>query len=98
MHIHTHMHTSIQSDTAALLVPELDFAMESGTLGGRFTTVEGVLDLAWNQLRKSNPFAVGDSTQDTKMKDFLCRLKEVRVSPELILAICCCWIKVVCEN
>ncbi|GFR89691.1 zinc finger protein ZPR1 [Elysia marginata] len=33
----------LKSETASLRIPELDFDMEPGTLGGKFTTVEGLL-------------------------------------------------------
>lgn len=33
----------LKSDTAALISPELDLEVQPGTLGGRFTTVEGLL-------------------------------------------------------
>lgn len=35
----------LKSDTAALLSPELDLEVQPGTLGGRFTTVEGLLGM-----------------------------------------------------
>ncbi|GFO47007.1 Zinc finger protein zpr1 [Plakobranchus ocellatus] len=51
----------LKSETAGLRIPELDFEMEPGTLGGKFTTVEGLLEDAKNQLN-SNPFTSGDSS------------------------------------
>jgi ZPR1 zinc-finger domain len=33
----------LQSDTCAVLVPELELELVEGTLGGRFTTIEGLL-------------------------------------------------------
>ena len=32
-----------KSDTASFEIPELDFYMNAGTLGGKFTTIEGIL-------------------------------------------------------
>ena len=33
----------LKSETAAIRIPECDFDMQPGTLGGKFTTVEGIL-------------------------------------------------------
>ncbi|GFR80236.1 zinc finger protein ZPR1 [Elysia marginata] len=41
----------LKSETASLRIPELDFDMEPGTLGGKFTTLS------------NNPFFGGDSSQ-----------------------------------
>ncbi|KAJ5469036.1 Zinc fingerZPR1-type [Penicillium sp. IBT 31633x] len=50
----------LKSDTAALLSPELDLEVQPGTLGGRFTTVEGLLVEIKDQL-KGTIFDVDDS-------------------------------------
>ena len=67
----------LQAETATIAIPELDFELKSGTLGGRFTTVEGLLDQAKAQLQQTNPFAVGDSAAKSKLTEFLERLTEV---------------------
>lgn len=41
----------LKSDTCVLHSPELEFTVEPGTLGGRFTTVEGLLTEIRDQLR-----------------------------------------------
>lgn len=51
----------IKSDSAAVLIPEVDLELAPGTLGGKYTTVEGILDDIYKQLTESNPFALGDS-------------------------------------
>ncbi len=66
-----------QAETATVCIPELDFEVQSGTLGGRFTTVEGLLRQLSNQLKESNPFSLGDSASDTRLNEFLGRLAEV---------------------
>ena len=33
----------LQSDTCGVFIPEIDLELVEGTLGGRFTTVEGLL-------------------------------------------------------
>jgi zinc finger protein len=57
-------------------------------MGGRFTTVEGMLQEVKNQLEKSNPF-VGDSATNTKLKHFLEQLSEIidgkKLGVEIIL-------------
>ena len=58
----------LQSDTASLAVPELDFSVESGTLGGCFTTVEGLLVQARDQLKGAQPFT--DSLEESKNEKF----------------------------
>jgi len=68
----------LQSDTASLEVPELDFSVESGTLGGCFTTVEGLLVQARDQLKGVQPFS--DSLEESrkeKFKEFIDKLNEV---------------------
>ncbi len=50
-----------KSDTCILAIPEVDFAMAAGTLGGVYSTVEGMLDKIIDNLIESNPFGVGDS-------------------------------------
>lgn len=34
----------LKSDTAGLEIPEIDLVLQPGTLGGRFTTLEGLLN------------------------------------------------------
>ncbi|XP_046543972.1 zinc finger protein ZPR1-like [Haliotis rubra] len=53
----------LKSETCSILIPELDFETEMGTLGGKFTTVEGLLSDIQGQLKDSNPFFRGDSSQ-----------------------------------
>ena len=51
--------------------------MEPGTLGGQFTTLEGLLVAVRDQLAGNNPFVVGDSSTATKLKMFIDKLNEV---------------------
>eukprot|EP01129_Flabellula_baltica_P013258 TRINITY_DN6126_c0_g2_i1.p1 TRINITY_DN6126_c0_g2~~TRINITY_DN6126_c0_g2_i1.p1 ORF type:complete len:465 (+),score=139.47 TRINITY_DN6126_c0_g2_i1:40-1395(+) len=70
----------LKSDSASLEIPELDFAVQMGSMGaGGFTTVEGVLNLIKDTFLK-NPFLIGDSaTQSAKerYKEFNEKLKRV---------------------
>lgn len=56
----------LKAETAVLSIPELDFEVISGSMGGRFTTVEGLLSSVIDQMKESFPYAFGDSTGDDK--------------------------------
>ena len=59
-------------------IPEIEFELEPGTLGGRFTTLEGLLVNVKQHLSGSNVFSAGDSaTTDDKMGQFLKKLQKV---------------------
>lgn len=64
-----------------LLIPELDFEVQSGTLGGCFTTVEGLLVQARDQLMNAHPFLLGDSASEgsekAKLQAFAEHMNEV---------------------
>lgn len=51
----------LKSDSAMVTIPELDLELGHGTLGGVYTTVEGLMNKIYTNLRDNNPFAVGDS-------------------------------------
>jgi len=65
----------LKSETAAFSCPELDLHVEPGTMGGRFTTVEGIMTQIRRDLRAQAfglsdgdaelPTEGGDSMQDT---------------------------------
>jgi zinc finger protein len=62
-----------------MTIPEIDLELTHGTLGGRFTTVEGILDQVYEEL-SDKVFASGDSSiEGDKMKfeKFLSELKAV---------------------
>ena len=52
----------LKSETCALKIPELDFEVGAGTLGGKFTTLEGLLVAMKEQLSERNPLICGDSS------------------------------------
>jgi zinc finger protein len=52
----------LKADSAMVMLPELDLELSHGTLGGLYTTVEGLLNKILVQLTASNPFSMGDST------------------------------------
>lgn len=70
-----------KSDSAYLAIPELELELEYGTLGGVFTTVEGILEKIKSHLQDNCPYITGDS-EDTsfkgKMQLFYDNLAELR--------------------
>ncbi|CAH8842507.1 unnamed protein product [Trichobilharzia szidati] len=75
------------SESAAIKIPELEFESMGGTLGGRFTTIEGLLVAITDQLISANPFIVGDSTSTEEAKgklgSMIARLKEITSGEKL---------------
>jgi zinc finger protein len=69
----------IQSETCGLSIPEVDLVLTAGTLGGRFTTIEGVLDQVYDELSVK---LFGDSGTTNKDNDafqtFLSSLKDIK--------------------
>lgn len=66
----------LKSESAVMHIPECDIEMEAGTMGGRFTTIEGVLTQVRSDLRKvvhgddeSEQFA-GDGMQWKKKEEW----------------------------
>eukprot|EP00934_Nitzschia_sp_Nitz4_P009094 Nitzschia sp. Nitz4//scaffold3_size479765//313073//314488//NITZ4_000129-RA/size479765-processed-gene-1.309-mRNA-1//-1//CDS//3329550845//9084//frame0 len=51
----------LKSDSAGVVIPDIDLELDGGGLGGLYTTVEGLLDKIFQQLSDSNPFLIGDS-------------------------------------
>jgi len=70
----------LKSDEASVIIPELDLELGHGTLGGKFSTVEGILLDIVDQLDKTVGFYAGDSAeagQKSKMQEFIARVKEL---------------------
>ncbi|KAF9042000.1 zf-ZPR1-domain-containing protein [Hymenopellis radicata] len=70
----------LKSDTAGLHVPEIDLVLSHGTLGGRFTTLEGILEQVYEELNEK--VFTGDSAvvgeDKVPFELFLGKLKEVK--------------------
>ncbi|CAG8672986.1 15582_t:CDS:2 [Acaulospora morrowiae] len=60
----------LKSETCGLSIPEVDLELQSGTLGGRFTTVEGLLRQVYDELQNKIPFVSGDSVQKERKATF----------------------------
>ena len=73
----TNVFPSHQAETASVAIPELDFELETGTLGGRFTTIEGLLKQVKEQLKMAYPASAGDSSVGSKLLKFFGTLDEV---------------------
>lgn len=59
-------------------IPEIELVLQAGTLGGRFTTLEGILDQIYEELSEK-VFASGDAKGNgTAFEDFLKKLKAVK--------------------
>ena len=71
----------LKSNTARVTIKELGFEMEAGSLGGIYTTTEGLLGQIHDRLVKANPFAFGDgatSKMKSSFKKFLDGINEMR--------------------
>ncbi|EJD08535.1 zf-ZPR1-domain-containing protein [Fomitiporia mediterranea MF3/22] len=72
----------LKSESCGLKIPEIDLVLQAGTLGGRFTTLEGLLDQVYEELSEK-VFASGDSvvTDDRKtFEKFLADLKSIKAA------------------
>ncbi|XP_036450480.1 zinc finger protein ZPR1 [Colossoma macropomum] len=59
----------LKSETCSVLIPELEFELGMAALGGKFTTLEGLLKDIKELVVMKNPFICGDSsTTDTTEK------------------------------
>ena len=70
----------LKSDTAGVSIPEIELELEAGTLGGKYTTVEGLLVNIREKLLDSNMFSYGDSSvasEKSAFAEFLRKLDEV---------------------
>lgn len=70
----------LKSDSAILEIPEIEFYMNAGTLGDKFTTIEGILKDLRENLDNVSPFSAGDSETSAKAG----RMKELLDKIELI--------------
>lgn len=76
----------LKGDNASISIPELDLELAQGSLGGVYTTMEGLMNKVYTNLRDNNPFAMGDSanlhhsndesTSKQKFKDYLTKLRK----------------------
>jgi zinc finger protein len=71
----------LQSETCGLNVPEVDLVLTAGTLGSRFTTIEGILDQIYDEL-SDKLVMFGDSAptnaDHNALQTFLTNLKDIK--------------------
>jgi zinc finger protein len=63
----------LKSESCSLRIPDIELELGTGTLGGRFTTIEGLLDQVKEELINKVPFCIGDSA-DQERKSHLDKL------------------------
>ncbi|EIW79163.1 zf-ZPR1-domain-containing protein [Coniophora puteana RWD-64-598 SS2] len=70
----------LKSETAGLTIPEIDLVLQPGTLGGRFTTLEGILDQVYEELSEkafTREDSVVSGEDRVSFEQFLQKLKDV---------------------
>ncbi|KAG6976075.1 hypothetical protein JG688_00001726 [Phytophthora aleatoria] len=73
----------LKADSACVNIPEIELEMAHGSLGGLYTTVEGLLDKVRQNIEEGNPFAVGDSDGGRSLlKAWLARLDGLKCGTE----------------
>jgi len=69
----------VQSETCGLRIPEIDLVLTAGTLGGRFTTIEGILDQVYDELSGKLFGDSGLKNEDNRaLQTFLEGLKDIK--------------------
>ncbi|KAF9419304.1 nucleolar zinc-finger protein [Podila epigama] len=79
----------LKSETCGLSIPEIDLELNSGTLGGRFTTVEGLLRQVHDELSSKVPSEAENQPERrrvfTKFLDKLEDVMSLKIKSTLIL-------------
>lgn len=79
----------LKSETCGLEIPEIDLELNAGTLGGRFTTVEGLLRQVHEELSSKVPHESEDQPERraifTKFLDRLEKVMSLEIKATLIL-------------
>ncbi|TRY90567.1 hypothetical protein DNTS_018350 [Danionella cerebrum] len=58
----------LKSETCSVLIPELEFELGMAALGGKFTTLEGLLKDIKELIVSKNPFICGDSSAGDRLE------------------------------
>lgn len=72
----------LKSELSGIEIPELEIKLVPGTLGGKFTTVEGLATDILKQLSQENPFADGDSAVSRNSEHFKHILEQLQLCIE----------------
>jgi zinc finger protein len=67
----------LKSESAGLSIPAIDLHLSPGTLGGRFTTLEGLLQQVYDELSERVLMRGDSSLQSNNFENFLGKLKKV---------------------
>lgn len=67
----------LKSETCTMIIPEIELEVMQGTLGGKFTTVEGLLVDLQDEFKQKIPFASGDSKDPMAPNPFELTIKEL---------------------
>jgi len=67
----------LKSESAGFSIPDIDLHLSPGTLGGRFTTLEGLLQQVYDELSERVLMRGDSSLQASNFEGFLGRLKKV---------------------
>ncbi|KAI0065645.1 zf-ZPR1-domain-containing protein [Artomyces pyxidatus] len=75
----------LKSESCGLTIPEIDLVLHAGTLGGRFTTLEGILEQVYEELSEKVFAKDGDSesTDDGTRKTFEEFLKSLKAASDI---------------
>lgn len=68
----------LKSETCTLEIPEIELHLTTGSLGGRFTTLEGFLNQVHDELQSKVPFITGDSASDDQKSKFQILLTSIK--------------------
>jgi len=68
----------LKSESCGLAIPEIELVLQPGTLGGRFTTLEGILDQVYEEL--SAKLFNDAKSDDGAFEKFLAKLKAVKAA------------------
>ena len=66
-----------KSETSKIVIPEIGFETDEGSMGSLFTTVEGIIDKICDQLYNT-PFSTGDSSVNNEINDFIKKLRDLQ--------------------
>uniref|UniRef100_UPI003AAFE427 zinc finger protein ZPR1 isoform X2 n=1 Tax=Centroberyx gerrardi TaxID=166262 RepID=UPI003AAFE427 len=58
----------LKSETCSIIIPELEFELGMAALGGKFTTLEGLLKDIKDLIVSKNPFLCGDSSSTDRVE------------------------------
>jgi len=68
----------LKSESCTLMIPEIDLHLTTGSLGGRFTTLEGLISQIRHEIMEKVPFALGDSAVSERKSRFEGLLSELQ--------------------